>query len=187
MFKFVPTFATGIKTRFGKFVRLSKCGLNFYIPLIEKIHLVSNRLEQSTFGFEIKTRDNILSNLSVNVQYRIKSEDSYLAYYSFDSHIDKMNSYIKNGIIMYTSDFTLEELFMFRQTISKNLLDHLRWMMANKGYTIENAFVTDIEFNNMIRDSLNAIEASKRFKLSVIEEMITSHLKKITKTGLNFV
>ncbi len=44
MFKFIPTMNTGVVQTFGKFTRLAAPGLTFYIPYIQKIQLVSNRL-----------------------------------------------------------------------------------------------------------------------------------------------
>ena len=61
MFKFVNTSTTGILTTFGKFNKTLQPGLNIYIPLIQKVHIVSNKLNENTFNFEIKTKPLIIS------------------------------------------------------------------------------------------------------------------------------
>ena len=43
-FKFVPTMNTGVVQTFGKFSRLAGPGLRFFIPFVQKMSMVSNRL-----------------------------------------------------------------------------------------------------------------------------------------------
>jgi regulator of protease activity HflC (stomatin/prohibitin superfamily) len=45
MFKFVPTMTTGVVQTFGKFSRLLSPGFNIYIPFVQTVNLVSNRLQ----------------------------------------------------------------------------------------------------------------------------------------------
>lgn len=44
MFKFIPSMCTGVVQTFGKYSRLSTPGLTFYLPVIQTINIVSNRL-----------------------------------------------------------------------------------------------------------------------------------------------
>lgn len=44
MFKFISSMETGVVTTFGKLSRLATPGLNFYIPVMQKMNVVSNRL-----------------------------------------------------------------------------------------------------------------------------------------------
>lgn len=44
IFKFIPSMSTGVVQTFGKFSRLATPGLTFYIPIVQSINLVSNRL-----------------------------------------------------------------------------------------------------------------------------------------------
>ena len=53
--KFIPTATTAIRTTFSKFDKTLGPGLRFYIPIIQKVHIVSNRLQQDKFRFQVKT------------------------------------------------------------------------------------------------------------------------------------
>lgn len=44
MFRFISSMETGVVTTFGKYSRLAYPGLNLYIPILQKIDIISNRL-----------------------------------------------------------------------------------------------------------------------------------------------
>lgn len=164
MFRFIPTSTTGVKTTFNKFSRTLSPGLNFYVPFLQKIHIVSNRLEQDTFKFEVKTDDNIFCKLAISIQYRIKPENTEVAFYSMDSPIDQMNSYIESTILNVSSSMTMNELFKSRNAICQDVSKTLSSKMEQYGYTIENTLVTEISPDTKVKESLNNIEAAKRSK-----------------------
>lgn len=71
-FKFVPTMNTGVVQTFGKFSRLAGPGLRFYIPFMQKMSLVSNRLVENQCTIQIRTADKVFPKLDITLQYRIK-------------------------------------------------------------------------------------------------------------------
>ena len=75
-FKFIPTMTTGVVQTFGRFTRLARPGLRFYIPFIESMNLVSNRLNQNHFTMQVRTADKVFPQLDITLQYRIKPEDT---------------------------------------------------------------------------------------------------------------
>jgi regulator of protease activity HflC (stomatin/prohibitin superfamily) len=46
-FKFIPSMGTGVVQTFGKYTRLVSPGLTFYLPFIQSIAIVSNKLTQN--------------------------------------------------------------------------------------------------------------------------------------------
>jgi len=169
-FKFVPTSSIGIKTTFGKFTKLSFPGLNFKIPFIQEIYLVSNRLEQNTFKFSVKTKDNIFSDVSVAIQHKIKPENTELAFYSLKEPGEQIKAYTENTLRSIISKMTLIELFESQDTICHQVSESLSNRMEKCGFTIENSLVTEITPDKTIQNALNHIEASKRAKEAATEE-----------------
>lgn len=168
---FVPTSYTGLKTTFGKFSKTVEPGLSIYVPFIQKVHLISNRLEQATFKFEVKTEDNVFTKLHIAIQYKIKSENTKDAFYSMDSPIAQINAYVENVIRTTASEMTLEELFKSQDAICKNVSAHLSEKLASCGYTIENTLVTEIDPHQLVKDSLNKLQAMRRLKEASKEEI----------------
>mmetsp|Transcript_17811 Transcript_17811/g.50148 ORF Transcript_17811/g.50148 Transcript_17811/m.50148 type:complete len:110 (-) Transcript_17811:165-494(-) len=86
-FKFIPTSVTGVRTTFERVSGLLRPGLNFYIPFIQRVELVSNRLRQDVVRFDVKSKDNVFSTIGLAVQYRVKPEDSAKAYFSLEDPV----------------------------------------------------------------------------------------------------
>lgn len=177
MLKFIPTSKTGIKTTFGKFTKTLEPGLSFYIPVIQNIKLVSNRLTQDTFKFEVKTNDNVFANLHIAVQYKVNPEDSRNAYYSMEDPVEQINAYVENVIRTTVAKMSLEELFESQDNICKNVLTHLSAKLNSHGYSIENTLVTEINPNPLVKDSLNKIQAARRLKEASKEEAEVEYIK----------
>ena len=72
MFRFVPTMSTAVVQTFGKFSRTSSPGLAFYIPFIQELNIVSNKLHEKQCKMTIRTADKVSPQLDITLQYRIK-------------------------------------------------------------------------------------------------------------------
>ena len=71
MFRFISSMETGVITTFGKMSRLAYPGLNFYIPFVQKMHIVSNRLSQKQCNIIVRTADKVFPNLDITIQYKV--------------------------------------------------------------------------------------------------------------------
>lgn len=182
MFKFILTGTTGIKSTFGRFSNICSPGLNLYIPFVQRIDLVSNRLNQNEFRFEIKTSDNIFSKLSMAVQHQIVPENSDKAFYSLAKPLEQINSYVESMVRTYTSNITLEELFKSQHEICRFVSDNLTSKMEAHGYCIKNTLVVSIDPAAPVKDAYNNIEASRRNK-EAIRETSDAEFYKIVKAA----
>lgn len=178
-FKFIPTSCTGILTTFGKFERTIKPGLQIYVPFIQNIKIISNRLYENSFKIEVKTKDNTFATLSVAVQYTILTENTEKAYYSLDDPSKQMKSYIDSSVRSVSSSMTLSDIFSSYDEIGHNVLSHLSNKMNQYGYTIENTLITEIEPDRKIKEALNKIEAEKRNKEAAKEEADAIYIKAV--------
>jgi regulator of protease activity HflC (stomatin/prohibitin superfamily) len=81
--------------RFGKFARIAHSGLNFKLPLIEDVYgHVSLRVNQLAVQVETKTEDNVFVHLMVSVQYRVKQDKVYAAFYKLQDSGAQITSYV---------------------------------------------------------------------------------------------
>lgn len=178
MFKFISTSTTGIKTTFGKFSGSVKPGLTFYIPFIQNINIVSNRLTQKEFIFEVKSKDNIFSQLKISVQYRIREENTEKAFYGLSDPIEQMKSYVEGVLRPYVSQLTLSELFEAQSGICETVANNLS-KMEDYGYSIENTLLKEIEPNNKVKEALNNLETAKRHREAAKEEAEAEYIKAV--------
>ena len=110
-FKLIPTNSTGVVQRFGRLVRLSGPGLQFYIPFIEKMSLVSNQLSENQCTIQIRTADKVFPKLDISIQYKVKPENAGKAYFELSDPVGQMISYTDNTVRRKASTLTLDELF----------------------------------------------------------------------------
>lgn len=179
MFRIVPTLYTGVKTTFGRFSKTVDPGLRLTIPFMQKIHLVSNKLRENSFRFEVKTKDNVFAKLSIAVQHRIRNEDTEKAFYSLENPESQMNSYIENVIRSAVAETTLSELFTSQDVIGHEIMRLLSNKMSVYGYTIENALMTTVEPSEVIKNALNNIEAAKREREAAKEKADADYICKV--------
>lgn len=71
MFKFIPQQHTAIIQSFGKFSRLGKPGLCFYLAPFQSLNLVSNKLAEREFSIQVRTVDKVFPELHIALQCKI--------------------------------------------------------------------------------------------------------------------
>ena len=173
---FSSLFTVGQQTvaiieRFGKYVRMAKPGLNFKIPLIEKVSgRVTLRIQQLDVKAETKTRDNVFVTVIVSVQYFILPEKVYEAFYKLNNPDMQINSYVFDTIRARVPKITLDELFEKKEEIALAVKEELNETMIAFGFEILNSLVTDIEPDSKVKDAMNEINAAERLRVAAREK-----------------
>ena len=84
-----------IVERFGRFKRIAGAGLNFKIPLIDRIAgRISLRVRQLDVRVETKTKDNVFVFVIVSVQYFVIPEKVVDAFYKLQNAEAQITSYV---------------------------------------------------------------------------------------------
>ena len=125
LFLFFSSFFTieqqmvGIVERFGKFIKIAKPGLNFKLPIIDKLSgKVSLRMQQLDVKAETKTQDNVFVHIMVSVQYIILPEKVYDAFYKLEDPTMQINSYVFDVIRAKVPKINLDDLFEKKDDIA---------------------------------------------------------------------
>lgn len=124
-FKFIPSMNTGIIQTFGKYSRLATPGLTFYIPFVQSIHLVSNRLAENQCKMQVRTADKVFPTLDISLQYRIHPEDSAKAFFELSDPVNQMISYTENTVRRIASSLTLDQLFESQSEIADAIIENV--------------------------------------------------------------
>lgn len=179
MFKFINTSTTGIRQTFGKVTNTLAPGLHFYLPIVQKITTVSNRLQQEEFRFDVKTSDNVFTNVQIDVQFVVHPADSSTAHFSMTKPREQLRSYVENVIRSVVPSMTLDKLFESQNDICHAVAAQVKPLMRQFGYTIENTLVTNIEPDKVVRASMNEINASERLKESAQNKADADYIFKV--------
>ncbi len=161
---------SGLMELFGKFTRVAQPGLNFKIPFFERVAgRVSLRVRQLDVKIETKTKDNVFVNTNVSVQFFVRPEKIYEAFYALDNPEAQIRSYVFDVVRAEVPKITLDDLFEKKDDIALAVKRELEQTMENFGYGIVKALVTDIDPDATVKESMNAINAAERMRYAAVE------------------
>ncbi|MCW5876279.1 MAG: SPFH domain-containing protein [Anaerolineales bacterium] len=160
-----------IVQRFGKFVRIYKAGLNFKIPLIDTIAgRVNLRLQQLDVEIETKTKDNVFVRMVVSVQYLIREDKVYDAFYRLQEPHIQIRSFVFDVVRANVPKMLLDEVFENKEDIATAVRNELSDAMDDFGYDIRQTLITDIDPDEKVKQAMNEINTQQRLRLAATEK-----------------
>ena len=158
---------TAIVERFGKFLSIRQSGLQFKIPVVDKIAgRVSLKIQQLDVIVETKTKDDVFVQLKISVQFQILREKVYDAFYKLQNPHDQITAYIFDTVRAEVPKMKLDDVFEKKDDIALAIQRELKQAMLNYGYDIVKALVTDIDPDAQVKEAMNRINAAEREKLA---------------------
>lgn len=158
---------TAIVERFGRFLSIRQSGLQFKIPLVDKIAgRVSLKIQQLDVIVETKTKDDVFVQLKISVQFQILREKVYDAFYKLQNPHDQITAYIFDTVRAEVPKMKLDDVFEKKDDIAQAIQRELKESMLDYGYDIVKALVTDIDPDAQVKEAMNRINAAEREKLA---------------------
>ena len=157
----------GIVERFGKFQSIRQSGLQFKIPLVDRIvGKMSLKIQQLDVIIETKTKDDVFVKLKVSVQYKVIKAKVYDAFYKLDYPQDQITSYVFDVVRAEVPKMKLDDVFVKKDDIAIAVKSELNDAMMEYGYDIIKTLVTDIDPDPQVKEAMNRINASEREKVA---------------------
>ena len=180
----------GIIERCGRYERLAPPGLRCVCwPLETVAGRISRRIQQLDVACETKTSDNVFLNVIISVQYKVKEEYVYEAFYVLNDPSEQIKSYVYDVVRSTLPLLTLDKAFESKEMVAQSVKRELSgtccivlWLkeprqnwrcvgvMSEYGFVIHNALVTDISPDGRVKTAMNEINASKRLKEAAFEK-----------------
>lgn len=168
--------------RFGKFLSIRNSGLQFKIPLIDRIAgIVNLKIQQLDVIIETKTKDNVFVKLKVSVQFMVVKETVYDAFYKLEYPHDQITSYVFDVVRAEVPKLILDDVFERKDDIAIAVKRELNEAMTTYGYTIINTLVTDIDPDIQVKNAMNRINAADREKTVAEFEAEASRIRIVAK------
>ncbi|WP_252582752.1 SPFH domain-containing protein [Legionella lytica] len=153
--------------RLGKYHHVAHAGLNFKIPFIDWISgKLSLRIQQLDVKVETKTKDNVIVQIQVSVQFRIKENGIYDAYYKLEDHTQQITAYVLDLVRSETPTMILDDIFENKDTVANAVKTHLTRTMEEFGFEIVKALVTNIELEAKVKNAMNEINEQQRLQIA---------------------
>ncbi len=174
--------SAAVVERFGKFHSIKRSGLQFKIPILDRIAgRVNLKVQQLDVRVETKTKDNVFVRLNVSVQYRILHEAIYDAFYKLENSTEQMSSYIFDVVRAEVPKMKLDDVFERKDDIADAIMRELQVAMNEYGYGIVKALVTDIDPDEKVKEAMNHINAAERKKLAAEYEGEAERIRIVAK------
>ncbi|MEL0651779.1 SPFH domain-containing protein [Algibacter sp. TI.3.09] len=154
-----------IVERFGRFQGIRQSGLNWKVPLVDRIAgRLSLKIQQLDVIVETKTKDDVFVRLKVSVQYKVIKEKVEDAFYKLDYPHDQITSYVFDVVRAEVPKMILDDVFLRKDDIAIAVKSELNDAMQNYGYDIIKTLVTDIDPDAQVKEAMNRINAADREK-----------------------
>jgi regulator of protease activity HflC (stomatin/prohibitin superfamily) len=156
---------SAIIERFGKFQSIRQSGLQFKIPIVDKIAgKVSLKIQQLDVIVETKTLDDVFTKVKVSVQYVVLKDKVYDAFYKLEYPHEQITSYVFDVVRAEVPKMKLDDVFVKKDDIAIAVKSELQEAMINYGFDIIKTLVTDIDPDAQVKEAMNRINAADREK-----------------------
>lgn len=146
----VPTGYVGIKTQFGKVQDdVLQEGMNFKIPMVEKLVLIDCRTKKVEVTSESSTKDMQTVSVTIALNYNVNKMTANKLYREVG--IDYENIIISPAILesikSVMAQYTAEELITKRAEVSAMVREALSNKILTRGFDVTEFNITNIDFS----------------------------------------
>eukprot|EP00921_Rhytidocystis_pertsovi_P008817 GHVQ01014335.1.p1 GENE.GHVQ01014335.1~~GHVQ01014335.1.p1 ORF type:complete len:284 (-),score=38.95 GHVQ01014335.1:255-1106(-) len=131
---------------------------------------VNMRISQIVVPVETKTNDNVFVMFLVAVQYQVKRDKVYEAFYTLQDPVKQIQSYVFDVVRASVPKLNLDDVFASKDEIATDVRTQLRQEMGQYGFEIRDALVVDVTPDTRVRVSMNEINANKRLRMAAVEK-----------------
>ena len=167
---------------FGKFSSIRNSGLQLKIPIVQRIATRMNlKIQQLDVMVETKTKDDVFVKLKISVQFQVRNDKVYDAFYMLQNPHDQITSYVFDVVSAEVPKMKLDEVFERKNDIAIAVKRELNEAMVEYGYDIIKTLVTDIDPDGQVKVAMNRINAAEREKVAAEYEAEAERIKIVAK------
>jgi len=167
---------------FGKFNSIRNSGLQFKIPIVQRIAgRINLKIQQLDVIVETKTKDDVFVRLKISVQFQVLKMKVYDAFYKLENPHDQITSYVFDVVRAEVPKMKLDYVFERKDDIAIAVKQELNEAMSDYGYDIIKTLVTDIDPDVQVKAAMNRINASEREKVAAEYEAEAERIKIVAK------
>ena len=173
---------SAIIERFGKFTTIRSSGLQLKIPIIDQVAgRINLKVQQLDVMVETKTKDNVFVKLKISVQFQVRKDNVYDAFYKLESPHDQITAYVFDVVRAEVPKMKLDDVFERKDDIAIAVNRELNVAMQSYGYDIIKTLVTDIDPDVQVKAAMNRINAAEREKVAAEYDGEADRIKIVAK------
>ncbi|MUP45122.1 SPFH domain-containing protein [Gramella sp. BOM4] len=173
---------SAIIERFGKFTSIRNSGLQLKVPIIDQVAgRINLKVQQLDVLVETKTKDNVFVKLKISVQFQVRRDNVYDAFYKLESPHDQITAYVFDVVRAEVPKMKLDDVFERKDDIAIAVNRELNEAMQSYGYDIIKTLVTDIDPDVQVKAAMNRINAAEREKVAAEYDAEADRIRIVAK------
>lgn len=149
----------------GRFNRIMTAGLNFKIPLLERVaERVTLRQQNFTLKNVYPSKDKVIVDIATNLIYSVDpTEESVKKYsYSLVSREQSIGAIIENSLRTYVAKETHEGILEKKEELASHIRADLEKQFGEWGMVISSFQITEVSFPATITQAMSEVVASQQ-------------------------
>jgi regulator of protease activity HflC (stomatin/prohibitin superfamily) len=131
---------------------------------------MSLRVTELMIKLETKTKDNVFVTVEVSVQYEVKPDKVFDAFYQLSNAERQIRAYVYDVVRSQVPKLLLDDVFTTKEELADAVKEQLEHVMAAFGYTIVQTLITDITPDIKVKDAMNEINAAQRLREAALDK-----------------
>jgi len=161
----------GIVEVCGKFDRVVGPGWLCLRPCFDSVAVrISLRLLAEEFTMQSKTKDNVMLDVTVSVQYAVIRGKVELGYYAIADSRELIETYVQQCVRAQIAQYDVDQVFLLRSEISHAATAAIGERLGAFGFRVTAVLVQDLELPAKTRAAMNAVRVSEFEKTAAIEQ-----------------
>lgn len=164
----------GIVERLGQYRRSLRPGLNYVIPLLDKVIVRTTRVNFVETNLQrFTTQDNISVTINAIMSWRIR--DLQKAYYALEDFEESLKNLFVSAVSAEVRELNSSQIMSSRITIDESLFKRLNEEAESFGITILSSGIKEVIFSKVIQEALEeqlATESARKVSISNIEGIV---------------
>ncbi|KAK7576506.1 hypothetical protein V9T40_012792 [Parthenolecanium corni] len=167
---FVPQQEAWVVERMGKFNRILEPGLNFLIPVLDKVKYVQSLKE---IAIEVPQQSAITSDnvtLSIDGVLYLRIKDPYRASYGVEDPEFAITQLAQTTMRSELGKIALDKVFRERESLNENIVESINNASEAWGITCFRYEIRDIQLPKKVQEAMQMqVEAERKKRAAILE------------------
>jgi regulator of protease activity HflC (stomatin/prohibitin superfamily) len=151
----------------GKYSRIMNAGLNFKIPLLERIaQEVSLRQQNFTVSGNYPSQDKVIVDVATNLIFEVENNDEGIKRftYALQNRNESIGAIIENSLRTYIAKETHEGILEKKEELAMHIHNDLEKQFGEWGMIVKSFQITNVSFPRPITDAMSEVVASEQLR-----------------------
>jgi len=166
----VETGQVGVVQQWGRFMGYKNPGLSFFCPPIQTVSAVSVQIKQIECLTDCKTLDNVTLTVRTAIQFKLDKANVEMGVFGIENPEDQIRAAVDDVVRSSIPNYELDQTYSNKDTLTAEVLATVQGNMAEYGWAITNALITDLAPDSVVLASMNMINTAKRQRMAAVEQ-----------------